>query len=315
MDTEDHSNADSHPIIPRIFNISKIKKENLLLMRNKIPKVFSIQKYRHSTQPKISLRTRSEYAETPIKSVCGSIFKIDRFKEPRKRPAARPIICSKIQQRICNEYPENFRFKISKVYNKKERDTCLDFSRNPLISTHDVHSIESKRSSMLPSDNFTPTVLSGLMSDTEQISLDNLSESGDSSLVEEAAERIPQMSDLFMLNKEQNDELERELANYDLPEVPYQEITHLQPCLEKIQKQLEHESIDSYHDEELNEACLGNLNSACDNPQNKPHLRPRLMSGMDEFNALEVNENNSFLLGNERETQHFETFIADKLFS
>ena len=152
------------------------------------------------------------------------------------------------------------------------------------------------------------------MSVNDQINLWSVTESEDSSLLDIVSENAPKMNELFLLNKEQNEELEKELAELELPQVPDQEITKLQPSLEKLQKQLEHESLDLYQDDKFDEASFENPESSKNTTKNVPKFRSRLMSG-DNLDVLEVNENNSFLLGNERETQHFEAFVADKLFS
>mmetsp|Transcript_16626 Transcript_16626/g.14524 ORF Transcript_16626/g.14524 Transcript_16626/m.14524 type:complete len:94 (+) Transcript_16626:402-683(+) len=86
-------------------------------MRSKIPKIFSIQKSQNSSHRKNSYINKSSscYDERPVRKTYGSVFKIDRYKEHRKRPCIRPSLSSKIQQRICNDYPNPVQFKITKV--------------------------------------------------------------------------------------------------------------------------------------------------------------------------------------------------------
>ena len=80
----------------------RIQKQNLLLMRNKVPKVFWIHKYKHeSDQKQSNVQEPSEdYSDTPIRSVIGNVYKIERFPNNRRRINVRQKSSSKIQNRI-----------------------------------------------------------------------------------------------------------------------------------------------------------------------------------------------------------------------
>ena len=94
--------VDSSQAPKKIFKVSKMKKENLILLRNKIPKVFWIQKYKQPAhlRDNYSHNTSSSSTEAPIRKVYGDVFKIERFREKRKRLSTRPLERSKISERI-----------------------------------------------------------------------------------------------------------------------------------------------------------------------------------------------------------------------
>lgn len=287
----------------KIFNVSRIKKKNLLLMRNKIPKVFWIQKYKSSSQYKenYSHRTRNNCGEVPIRKMYGSVFKIERYKEHRKRPSVKPNVTSKIQKRIWNNYPENITFKIEKT--RRDSSTPFILSNDPIRKQVDIDSSSTKRSSRQSSKHKTPSISAGGIPDVEPINLVKIEEQEVNSLLKMTPEDIP-YKDLFLQSKEMNEELEKEILDYNIIGNLDQELLVYQPSLEKLHMQIEWESFNSYHEADFSEAYeeVSEHGEKHASGFRKPLHRPRIMSGDNDFCAQEVNEKLAFMFSNERET-------------
>lgn len=106
--------------------------------------------------------------------------------------------------------------------------------------------------------------------------------------------------------------LKADIQTFKFEEQFEEEIEIPKAVVNQVNIQLQFESISSYHEQELEEAYkeaskvlsyhnLGSVNHT---------FRERSLSGWNESEAIEGHEDNSFLFRNERETLHFEPFIA-----
>lgn len=244
--------VDSYQEQKKIFKVSKMKKENLILLRNKIPKVFNIQKYKKSShlRDSCSNNTSSIRNETPIRKVYGDVFKIELFREKRKRLSIRPLERSRIQDRICNDYSDEVEFKIEKVRRFKPLKGRL--SLDNLAKPEDIDSASTKRSSRQSSKQKESSDMSNCLPEVEPINLVKIQENEDSLMMKVTPETLPFENELFLRCKNLNEELESELPDYNIPDQLSQEILDLQPSLEQLHKQIECESNNSYHEDDLN---------------------------------------------------------------
>lgn len=298
----------------KIFQISRVRKENLLLMRNKIPKVFHVQKCKPQSlkSGSSSRRSYSDCEDTPIRKVWGDIFKIERFENVRKRPFVRSWASTKIQPKVANEYSANVMFKIEKV--PRDLATPLSMMRLPLKSTADIDSSSTKRSSRESSKHKLTPVVENATFNIEPINLLKVENEDMHDHMHHAS--LPYESELFLMSKNKNEELQREIQDFAMSDQLQAELVN-NPALEKLHKQMELESISSYYEDEFydvyNEVPVHRPIQTIE--FKRPHFRPRGVSMWNDFNVLEDAENTSFLLGSERETPNFEPFATKQLFS
>jgi hypothetical protein len=247
-------------------------------MRNKIQKVFHIQKCKPQTQQSgsSSRRSFSDCEDTPIRKVCGDVFKIERFRNVRKRPFVKAGGASKIQVKTANEYSANVMFKIEKV--SRDLATPLALMRLPFKSTADADSASTKRSSRESSKQKATPVLENSTFNIEPINLLKVEQEEVHDHM--GREEVPYESDLFLLSKNKNEELQKEIQDFAMSDQLQAELVN-NPALEKLHKQMELESISSYYDEEFdhvyNEMPIQRPIKAFE--FKKPHFRPRFVSG------------------------------------
>lgn len=304
----------SNPI--KIFNISKIANRDIVLMRNKIPKVFWIQKFRQPVVRKSSSspRTSEDYTDTPIRRVYGGIYKIERFPSLKKRVIVRQTAASSINNRICNDYSENVSFKIQKVQKQLIKPFAL--KRYPNKKVADIDSASTKRSSR-ESSKQKGQVLS--LTQSLNIEAVNLTKVDQEDVpVKLDLDQLQAEPDLFMLNQAQNEELKKDIQALKFPDHLEDVMGIEQPELHHLDMIMPFESMSSYHEEEFEDAYNYSANDI-ENEQlieaENHHYRHRGISGCNDFNVIEVTDNNCFLFGNERETPNFEPFVTNKLFS
>ena len=297
----------------KIFNVCKIQKQNLLLMRNKIPKVFWINKYKYPKIKAPSNYQKEEEEEVPIRRIYRGIYKIERFAHPRKRLSARQRWLSKFHSRISNDYSDDIKFKIEKIQRELIKPFAL--KRYPNKKNPDIESASTKRSSR-ESSNHKITSSNDIQNSVNQINLVKVEK--DDTPVKLIDEPFGSVGDLMTLNKAQNLELEHEIQSHKLHEqleevmkVPKVVINPENPPVdfESLSSSYPLEDFDQVYEEteKLPKCRFGDFS--------KIGLRPRLVSGCNEISVIEVNDNSSFLLGSERETPNFEPFATNKLFS
>lgn len=288
-----------------------------MLLRNKIPKVFWIQKYKSTSQWKEnqSNHTCPGSSDTPIRKVYGDVFKIERFREHRKRPCTRPTEKVKIQERISNDYSDQVVFKVEKV--RRYTGLSNSFRIDTIAKPEDIDSASTKRSSRQSSKQKTPSISPTCAPEIEPINLVKIEDNYDNPILKMDAEALPYENELFLRCQNLNEELENEIQDYNIQDQLNQEIIDFEPSLEQIQKQMECESNHSYHEEAFSEAFEEEPEQGKEQTSQfrKPHHRSRLMSGVHDFYAQGEKENDSFLLGNERDTLNFEAFVTSKPFS
>lgn len=300
---------------PKVFNVWKIEKRDLLLVRNKIHKVFYIHKYKASSERKYvtSIKSYSDYCETPLKKVYGDIFRIERFSKQKKQPIVKHNVAPKIPTRICNEYSDKVEFKIEK---------CRRSLATPFMHTShcdkkvvDIDSASTKRSSRESSKQKVPTPTLGCTLNIEPINLVKIEQEDPWVKIEN--QDYLHDSELFLLNKNKNEELQQEIQDFNMADHFEQDIAKFEPTLQNLHMEIEMESISSFHEEEFEEAYryVPEHEEKSSLEFKMPHFRPRGISGCNDFNVLNVAENNCFLFGSERETPNFEPLATKSLFS
>ena len=300
---------------PKVFNVWKIKKRDLLLIRNKVHKVFFIHKYKPASERKYvtSIRSSSDYSDTPLKKVYGDIFRIERYSKQKKQPIVKHNVTAKIPTRIWNEYSDKVEFKIEKV--RRSLVTPFMNTINWDKKVVDIDSASTKRSSRESSKQKMPTSTLGWTLNIEPINLVKIEQEDPCLKIEN--EDYPHESDLFLLNKNKNEELQKEIQDFNIAEHFDQDIAKFEPTLQNLHMEIEMESISSFHEEEFDEAYRYVPEHEDKNSLEfkMPHLRPRGISGCNDFSVLNVAENNCFLFSSERETPNFEPFATKQLFS
>lgn len=309
-----YSGSRSYPI--KIFNVCRIQKQNLLLMRNKVPKVFWIHKYKRSSLRKASISPResSVYSDTPVRRVVGGIYKIERFPHLKKRINVKANDDPKILNRICNEYSDKVTFKIERV--KKQLIKPFALKRYPSKKVVDIDSASTKRSSRESSKHKVSCLNTNPILHIEPIIMARVEQ--DESPIKLVPEILDQENDLLALNRHQNEELRKEIQTFKFQDHLNDELELLNPEVQPLNIPIEFESMSSYHEDEFDEAYAEIERQPVDQLLNsyKAPLRPRGVSVCNnDFSVTGVNENNSFLFGNERETPNFEPFVTGKLFS
>jgi hypothetical protein len=194
----------------------------------------------------------------------------------RKRPFVKVGGTSKIQSKTANEYSANVMFKIEKV--PRDLATPLALMRLPFKSTADADSASTKRSSRESSKQKATPVLENSTFNIEPINLLKVEQEEVQDHM--GREEVPYESELFLLSKNKNEELQREIQDFAMSDQLQAELVN-NPALEKLHEQMELESISSYYDEEFdhvyNELPMQRHLKAFE--FKKPHFRPRLVSG------------------------------------
>ena len=300
----------------KIFNVWKIQKQNLLLMRNKVPKVFWIHKYKHVDARKTSNAQDSseEYSDTPIRSVIGNVYKIERFPNNRRRNNVRQSTNSKIQNRICNEYQEKVSFKIEKMIKPDMKSFPL--KRYPAKKGVDLDSASTKRSSRESSKQKDSCIEKLLNIQIPSVNLVKV-EHEDIDMEDEQKSEVSEDKDLELMDQIQNEDLKNEIQAFgyhqqllDDGELPKQD-------LNQLNVQMQFECFSSYQDQEFDDAYSQamRLSARVLRDTDRTPLRARIVSGCNELSVIGGGESNCFLLGGERETLNFEPFATGKLFS
>lgn len=300
----------------KIFNICRIQKQNLMLMRNKIPKVFWIHKFKPGlTRKDSTVQASSEdYCDTPIRRMIGKVYKIERFQNHRRRINLKESVSSKIHPRICNDYSDNVSFKIEKI--PKPSDKPFALKRFPAKKTVDIESASTKRSSRESSkqkENCLSKIQSLQMPNLNLVKVDH----EELHIEEEVHSVISEQHELHTLNQMQNEDLNIEIQAFKYHEQLHEEADLMRQEMHHQNFQLQFEWFSSYQDHDFDVDMAHEEKPSAQVPWDteKAALRSRAISGCNEFGLIEVNENNSFLFGNERYTPNFEAFVANKLFS
>jgi hypothetical protein len=303
----------------KIFNIYRIQKQNLMLMRNKIPKVFWVHKYKPGLVRKDSaVQVSSEdYWDTPIRRMIGKVYKIERFPNHHRRINVKENVSSKIHPRICNDYSDNISFKIEKIPRSCDKPFAL--KRFPAKKTVDIESASTKRSSRESSKQ-----KENCLSKIQSFQIPNLNlvkvEHEEQHIEEEVYSAMSEQNELHTLNQMQNMDLQNmdlqhEIQAFKFHEQLNEDVEYMRHEMLHPNFQLQFELFSSYQDHDFDMAHEEKPSAQVPWETEKAPFRFRAISGCNELGVIEVNENNSFLFGNERETPNFEPFVANKLFS
>ena len=291
----------------KIFNICKIPKQNLSLMRNKIPKVFWINKVKQSKFREYS-EGEIDDDEDSFKKEYRDFHRNEKQRSFRRKIAIRPMVSWKIQNRTTNEYSSHVKFKIEKI--KRQLIKPFSLKRYPnKQKICDVISTSTKRSSRESSKN---KIKSLRMLPPLQISKVNLIKIENNEEIKEYSNKIEFEHKPIDREINQIDFLKADMHAFKFEEQFDEEIEIPKAIINQVNVQMQLDSISSYHDHELDQAYkeaskvlkyhnMGNANH---------ELRQRGLSGWNDFDVIEVHEDNSFLFSNERDTLHFEPFIA-----
>lgn len=287
-----------------------------MLLRNKIPKVFWIQKFKRSSLRKSSASPGelSVYSETPVRRVIGGIYKIERFSHLKKRISDRSNEDPKIHNRICNEYSDNVAFKIERV--KKQLVKPFALKRYPAKKVTGIESASTNRSSRESSKHKGIFLNANPILHIEPINIEK-AEPAESPL-KLIRDLLNQENDLLSLNKHQNEELRKEIQAFKFQDHLDDDLELLNPEVQPSNVPVEFESMSSYHEDNYDDVYAESIKHPVEQLLNsyKIPLRPRGISiWNNDFSVMGMAENNSFLFGSERETPNFEPFGAGKLFS
>lgn len=294
----------------KIFSVTKIPKQSLPLMRNKIPKVFWINKIK---QPR--LREFSSFQEEIVeddedsyKKDWRDVYKNERLWSFKRRHVIRSSMFSKFQQRISNDYSSQVCFKIEKIKRQLIKPFALKRYPNKQ-KVWDVISTSTKRSSRESSKN---KIKNMMMLPPLHLANVNLIKIQNDEESKEDQHRLIFEDKPIDRDLSQVEFLKADIQTFKFEEQFEEEIEIPKAVVNQVNIQLQFESISSYHEQELEEAYkeaskvlsyhnLGPVNHI---------FRERSLSGWNESEAIEGHEDNSFLFRNERETLHFEPFIA-----
>lgn len=285
-------------------------------MRNKVPKVFWIHKYKRSSLRKtsVSQRESSAWSDTPVRRVFGGIYKIERFPHLKKRINVKSNDDQKIHNRICNEYSDKVTFKIERV--KKQLIKPFSLKRYPSKKVVDIDSTSTKRSSRESSKHKVSCLNTNPILHIEAINMTKVEL--DESPLKFMPELLNQENDLLALNRQQNEELQKEIQAYKFQDHLDDDLELLNPEVQPSNMPIQFESMSSYHEDDYDDSYKEIERQPIEQLLNsyKVPLRPRGISMWNnDFSVIGMNENNSFLFGNERETPNFEPFVTGKLFS
>lgn len=302
---------------PKIFKIWKISKQNLTLLRNKIPKVFMINKINKS-KLKDERSCEDEISEEDDSASFKGykeIYKIERFVGLRRKQIINPGFCPRIHNRIHNDYSHHVSFKIEKI----QRQLIKPFSlkRYPhKKKMWDAISTSTKRSSRESSRNKAKSFcLKPYPVEIEPMNLMKI-EQKDTKIEKNHIEYHPEQIPIEP-NLNQIEFLKADIHAFRFEEQLEEDVEVGGVTLNHINHQIQLESLHSYHDYEAEENVRQEIEDLTNTQKLGTinlHCRQRILSGWNELEAIEAQENNSFLFGNERETPIFEPFVANKLF-
>lgn len=288
-------------------------------MRNKVPKVFWVNKINKSKRKEESFNEEDESEEDDSSSFKGfkEIYKIERFAGLRRRQIVRPAINPKVHNRITNDYPHQVSFKIEKI----QRQLIKPFSLKRYPNKKklcDVISTSTKRSSRESSRNKAKSFWFNPCPPIEIAPLNLLKFEQKDTYLEN--NRIDYHLEPVQADKNLN---EMEFLKDDIQAFKFEEQLEEDAevggvIINHINHQLQLESLPSYHDFELDQDCkqvAQKLINTYKLEQAPRQYRQRTLSGWIDCEVPEAPENNCFLFGNERETLIYEPFIANKQFS
>ena len=288
-------------------------------MRNKIPKVFWINKINKSKLKEESSNEDEESEEDDSSSFKGfkEIYKIERFVGLRKRQIIRPIINPKIHNRITNDYPHHVSFKIEKI----QRQLIKPFSLKRYPNKKklcDVISTSTKRSSRESSRNKAKSFWFKSSTPIEIAPVNLMKIEQKDTYLEN--NRIEYYNEPVHVEKNLNqiEFLKEDIQAFKFEEQLEEDAEVGGVIINHINHQLQLDSLPSYHDFELDQddkQIAENLINTYKLRQAPRNYRQRTLSEWNDSEVHEAQENNSFLFGNERETLIYEPFVANKLFS
>ena len=302
----------------KIFKIWKVPKQNLVLMRNKIPKVFMINKINKLNAKYENSFEDEDYEDDDSSSFKGfkEIYKIERFVGLKRKQIIRPTINPRIHNRIHNDYSHHVSFKIEKIQRQLIKPFSLKRYPNKKKMC-DAISTSTKRSSRESSRNKIKSFcFKPIHMDIEPVNLIKI-EQKDTKLEMNHNEKNLELNPAEA-NLNQIELLKEEIQEFRFEEKLEEDAGAGGVILNHIDHQLQLDSLPSYHDYELDENCeqgIESLNNLQYFGTVNRQSRQRILSGWNEHEVIEAHENNCFLFGNERETLIFEPFVANKLFS
>lgn len=244
-------------------------------MRNKIPKIFWVQKYKSFKQRNLSFSQQDlaedENSSFQKKSI-KDIYKIERFSHLRKRPSDRSFVVSRLNSRVFNDYPETFKFKIEKIQRQLIKPFVL--KRYSHKKKCDVISSSTKRSSRESSKLKMNASACAPMIEIEPLSIIKV-ENEDASIKISSYQYENKLIDL---NLNQNEDLKKEIQMFKFQE-QLEEIDVGKALANHENLQRELESLHCYNDEEVEEVSISKPANPHFLAQVKANYRPRSMSG------------------------------------
>lgn len=282
--SEDNSEELSEPLSKsypsRIFNICKIMKRDLVLLRTKIPKIFYIQKYKQPCfkRANSSFRTSIDYSDTPIRRMYGGIYKIERFPNLKRRGNVRVNADSRSTHRACNEYSDKVTFKIEKVQKQLIKPFAL--KRYPNKKVADVDSASTKRSSRESSKQKIQAFEHNQSLNIEAVNLIKVEQ--EDTPIKFEPDQLQEEQDLFLLNQSQNEELRKEIQALKFPDHLEDDMEIARPELPHLNMVMQFESMSSYHDEDFEAAYACPISEQSKTrflEIEKSRFRPRGISG------------------------------------
>lgn len=247
-------------------------------MRNKVPKVFWIHKYRRSALRKASVSPKelSSYSDTPVRRVFGGIYKIERFPHLKRRVNVKTNEDPKILNRICNEYSDKVTFKVERI--KKQLVKPFALKRYPNKKVVDIDSASTKRSSRESSKHKASCLNTNPILHIEPIIFGKVDQ--EDSPIKLVHEIFDQDNDLRALNQSQNDELRKEIQAFKFQDQLNEELELLNLEAQPLNIPIQFESLSSYHEDEYDDVYEDLDRSPEDQMLNsfKAPLRPRGIS-------------------------------------
>ena len=222
-----------------------------MLIRNKVPKVFWITKYKRETNGKLmpTSRASNPYCYEENSSVFRNSERFERYPSLIKRSSTRPNYPSRVEHRICNDYSSSVKFKIQKI----NRNLIKPFAvtRYPKAKKNiELDSTSTKRSSRESSKHkISPVVAQDRRSTINLVKVEHFEEP------EKNYECNFMHESLLQISRTQNEDLKKEIQSLrfhgQLDEEMEMYHAQEQPA---GNFQLEFHSIHSYHDNDFDDA-------------------------------------------------------------
>lgn len=262
--------------LTKIFKVCKVPRQNLMLMRNKIPKVFSVRKFK-SFREKESSPTHKDFSDdedcSQQKRTVREIYKIERFSHLRKRPSERSLFLSRVNSRVSNDYPEKVIFKIEKIQKNLVKPFALKRYPNKK-KICDAVSYSTKRSSRNSSKQKFPLSESAPQALVEPLNVVKV-EHEDTPL---KMNHLSYQHENKLVELAHNDDFKKEIQLFKFQE-QLEEIDVAKALINHENMKQEMVSLDYYHDHEIDELEIEKPLNHTFLSHAKPNFRARSLSG------------------------------------